>query len=235
LSEKEATTRAHQLADQIREELLQQRLREGETFMTEADVAERFQVSRSIAREAVSRLRGLGILTSRQGKGLLVGRPNPVSLWERSIPFVGRSDEDLVALSQLRYVLEVGSADLCAANATEQQVERLEKLAEEFSRLRTKARGDEQENEIELAFHSLLLEMTGNQTIAGMHRVLSDYFQRASVVDAPSSEADSHAVWQHRAIAQAIRQRDAEQVRSLLRQHLRTLLEPPGTQSPAGR
>ncbi len=221
------STRASELAEQIRELLLKDELNEGETFMTEAEVASRFGVSRSIAREAVSRLRGLGILTSRQGKGLLVGKPNPVTLWERSFPFLSCAPDDLAELSQLRYVLEVGSIELSTANATPDQIAQLEQLAAEFARRRSEAQGEEAENEVELAFHRLLLEMTGNATISGMHRVLSDYFQRAATRTEATPTADSHAVWQHRAIAEAIRQRDPDQARAILRQHLRELIRPP--------
>src|SRR5262245_40686093 len=87
--------RAGQLAEKIRQRLMANKLADGELFMTEAQLAEEYGVSRSTAREAVSRLRELGILEGRKNKGLVVRRPNPVQLFSRSLPAMAHSAEDI--------------------------------------------------------------------------------------------------------------------------------------------
>jgi len=223
-------TRANELANEMREDILERSLRSGEVYMTEAEVAQRYSVSRSIAREAVSRLRGLGILTSRQGKGLIVASPCPVELLTKSLPFLSHNENSHPQLAQLRYSLEVGSIDLAVTHATREMIEQLSRLADDFSQAREHGAGAEAESDIELKFHGLILRMTGNDLIAGMHGVLDQFFQQPYVHTYSSDPADPAAVWQHRAIAEAIRQRDVEQSRTLIRQHLRPLL---GTGEPA--
>jgi len=58
-------SRSQQLAERIQQDIEKARLPDGELFMTEAEVAERFQVSRTVAREAVGRLRAIGLLEGR--------------------------------------------------------------------------------------------------------------------------------------------------------------------------
>ena len=212
-------TLANSLAERIRRDILARGLKKDDLFMTEAGVVEHYQVSRNIAREAVSQLRALGVLKSRQAKGLLVASSNPVDLLSRSLPFFGNSAGQLRQLAQLRYVLETGAIDLAVLHAADEQVRELLDLAVEFE----KVVGTSREDEIELAFHSLLLKMSGNPLISGMHQVVVDYFQWAARVPG-RIHGEPGTAWQHRAIAEAIRQRDVEQARALLRQHLQPML-----------
>ncbi len=220
-SEPNTNTLANQLADQMRSHILENGLRENDAYMTEADVAEKYRVSRSITREAVSRLRGVGILKSRQGKGLVVGKPDAIGVMQRVLPFVGRDREDLRQLMQLRMVLELGAVDLAVANATEDQINAFGELAERYEKAVNDPAGELEQDRVELAFHGLILEMTDNKLVAGMHRILAEFFQLAPKhVPGWGRRSASAAVWQHRAIAEAFRMRDVELARSLLRQHL---------------
>lgn len=216
-------TLANTLADRIRERIVGEGLAEGELFMTEADVAEHYVVSRNIAREAVSQLRALGVLKSRQAKGLLVGRSSPVDLFARSLPFFAQSTEDLRQLAEWRYTLEVGAVDFAVANGTNDQLDHLTQLALEYDQLFRTDPSNPRTDAVELEFHCLILEMSGNPLIAGMYQVLADYFRAAALRQSHGGDATEDAAWQHRAIAMAFRQRDAEQVRALLRQHFRPL------------
>jgi GntR family transcriptional repressor for pyruvate dehydrogenase complex len=218
-------TLANTLADRIRQRIVGEGLSEGEFFMTEAGVAEQYTVSRNIAREAVSQLRALGVLKSRQAKGLLVSRSSPVELLARSLPFYAQSDQELSQLAQWRYTLEVGAVDLAVAHATDEQVDRLTHHADEYEQIFRNDPSNPRADTVELQFHCLILEMTQNPLIAGMYQVLADYFHAVAMRVPHGGDATETAGWQHRAIAQAFKQRDAEQARALLRQHLHNMCE----------
>jgi DNA-binding FadR family transcriptional regulator len=68
-------TLANDLANRLRQRIQSAQFRDGDFFMTENQLAEEYAVSRSIVREAVSRLRALGMSESRKRKGLIVRRP----------------------------------------------------------------------------------------------------------------------------------------------------------------
>jgi len=219
-------TLADSLARQVLERVRSDGLGEGDLFMTERGIEEHYSVSRNIAREAVSRLRGLGVLESRQGKGLIVGKPDPIGLLASTIGFFGNAHPEFVQLAQLRYVLETGVADLATRRASAEQIGQLRDLADEHARLAAAPeRADDAEAALEFAFHSLILEMSGNPLISGLHGVLAKYFRSAAAVIDGWSDMTPHTVWQHRAIAEAFAQRDSEQVRVLTKQHLQSLLE----------
>jgi len=216
-----------QLAERIQLHIEHEQLPDGQLFMTEAEVAERFAVSRTVAREAVGRLRAIGLLEGRQRKGLIVRHPDPVQLFSASLPSMARSDRDLAELSRLRYVLEVGAIELAVKNATDEQIKHLEDLAEQFRNPANDLTWLEKEKELDIRFHSLLLEMTGSTLVAGMQRVLVDFF-RTIVIPAPPDTVNGERIaWEHRELAAAIRDRDVERARSMIRIQVRRYL--PGT------
>ncbi|MCA9023375.1 MAG: FadR family transcriptional regulator, partial [Planctomycetaceae bacterium] len=59
-------TQSDELAERIRQRIQSERLADGAFFMTESDLAEEYQVSRTVAREAVSRLTAIGLLEGRK-------------------------------------------------------------------------------------------------------------------------------------------------------------------------
>lgn len=221
-------TLASRLASQIHEDIIAAGLSEGEFFMTGDQVEAHYSVSRSIAREALSQLRSLGILESRQKKGLLVSRPDPVHLMSRWVPFYGRGgrEGELDRLAQLRYVLEVGAVDLAVGHASAAQIDRLDALAREFEAAALESGHTPVTDKIDLAFHSLILEMTGNPLIAGMHKVLSDYFLASEQVAPLPQEDAAMALREHHLLVDAFRRHDRALAMTLLRAHLeRTLSE----------
>ena len=228
LQSSQTGTLANRLATRIHQDIIASDLSEGELFMTGDQVETHYAVSRSIAREALSQLRSLGILESRQKKGLLVGRPDPVHLMSRWVPLYGRDGKEgeFTRLAQLRYVLEVGAVDLAVGQATETQAGRLGELADDFEAIAAKSGHTPETDEIDLAFHSLILEMTGNPLIAGMHKVLSDYFLVSTQVAPMPKEDAAMAIREHHLIVDAFRRGDGSLASSLLRAHLeRTLTE----------
>lgn len=215
-------SRADDLADRLRERIQKGSFAEGDFFMTEAQVAAEYEVSRTVAREAVSRLTALGILEGRQRKGLVVRRPDPMRLLSQSLPSLSTTD-DLNELSLLRYVLEVGSIELTVRNATAEQIAELERVVEAFTAAVRNRAKPAKVVALDLDFHRLLLEMTGSSLVAGMQSVLVRFFSavRYNKLDEARIE---HVIWEHRELYAAVRDRDVERARSMIRAQLRTRL-----------
>lgn len=217
-----AVTLAATLAERIHADILASGLQEGDLFMTGQQIADHYEVSRTVAREALNQLRALGVLESRKRKGVLIAQPDPVKLSARWVPVFGRvaGREGFRLLAQWRYVLELGSVDLAMACATETQVERLSQLADQFEAVADAQGHNADADRIDMAFHAVILEMTGNPLVAGMHGVLADYFQASATYD-PMADARK-SIREHHIIVEAFQRRDLETVRSVLRSHLQS-------------
>lgn len=214
---------ADDLAEKVRRRIQADQLADGALFMTAAQLAEEYGVSRTVAREAVSRLQALGILEGRKRKGLVVRHPDPLRLLSESLPSLASSPRDWLELAQLRYALEVGTIELAVRSATAEQVERLGRIASEMERALLGHEGAAREIALDLDFHALILQMTGSRMIAGMQRVLIQFFQLAPH-GAPDDASAERIAWEHRELYNAIRDRDIERARSMIRLQFRGLL-----------
>lgn len=216
------------LADRLRKQIEREQLRDGQLFMTEAEVAEKYGVSRTVAREAVGRLRAIGLLEGRQRKGLIVRNPDPVQLFSSTLPALAHSEQQLTELARLRYVLEVGAIELAVKQATAPQIDQLLNIADQFKQLEQGPTAAAKERELDLQFHSLLLEMTGSALIAGMQRVLVDFFHTIVVPTSPDATTRQRVAWEHQELASAIRDRDVERARTMIRIQVRRYLPETG-------
>jgi GntR family transcriptional repressor for pyruvate dehydrogenase complex len=217
-------TQVRELAQKIRHRIQTERLPDGSFFMTEAQLAAEYGTSRTVTREAVSRLQALGILEGRKRKGLIVRCPDPLRLFQNSLPSLMTSPDDWRDLAQLRYALEVGSVELAVRAATDEQIERLGKIEQELEQAVLENAASARTVELDVKFHSLILEMTGSRLIAGMQQVLVQFFQE-SPRSVPSSSSAERICWEHRELLNAIRDRDVERARAMIRVQIRATLD----------
>jgi len=201
-------------------------LEAGEPLGIEADLEKKLKVSRPVLREAISRLRALGILDSRQSVGLIIGKPDPVAVFEQALEGCAAEAMDLAELAEFRYALEIGAVNTAVRRAEPEQIERLEELAEAYAAGLSSSKPSRPSDEIEMAFHRTLLEATHNRTLARMYHVIATYFARVEkeVAGWEKVRSEERSAWEHRAIARAMAERNVETVRALLSVHLRSLL-----------
>ncbi|MCK4624499.1 MAG: FadR family transcriptional regulator, partial [Phycisphaerae bacterium] len=173
-------TLTEQTVELLRNRITSSGLSPGEPFATEAELAGEFKVSRPVLREAISRLRAVGLLESRQCVGLIVARPDPVALFEQAVQDWALDSIDLQQLGELRYALEIGAVELAVRRANVGQLSRLAELAEEFAKTLTEKSPARSTDRVELDFHQTILQATGNIMLMRMHRVITAFFARSA-------------------------------------------------------
>ena len=222
----ERTTLSSQVAELIYRRIRQQRLASGAIIGTEAELAEQFGVSRTVIREAVGSLRGLGIVTSRQGRGLSVARGDVIDAMAKAFAPVVSDERNWSEICHLRFVLEVGSLPLVVERATEGQIERLRQLAEEMLEL---AEGGDRElpkavsraiGRREMQFHELIFDIADSQLSGRLHRLLLEYFYKAYEQGPFGSDHPVDKMRQHVDLADAIAVRDVGRAVEILSDHI---------------
>ena len=102
-----------QVASALEAEIRAGRIQAAEKLPTEAVLAQQFQVSRTVVREAISRLQASGLVETRHGIGTFV-LDTPSTTGLRIDPATIGTLRDLLAILELRISLEVESAGLAA-------------------------------------------------------------------------------------------------------------------------
>ena len=132
-------------------------------------------VSRVVVREALSRLRALGIIETKRKKGTVVVVPE-IFGGLKAIVMSGLLDRDTLRdLYQLRLMLEIGMADFVFRNKNEEIIRKLEEIVAcevELERQLIRTEDDDEAREIaeklrdvDIQFHSTLFETTANKSL----------------------------------------------------------------------
>ena len=202
----------------LQEYLKDNNLLPGDTLPKELEIAESLGVSRTVVREALLRLRTLGLIESRKHRGMILTNPDVLGPFQRMPDPQILSEETLKDIFELRLALEMGMAELLFANKSEQSLNELEKIV---------IKGEKQgeivgfEIEHELAFHGQLYKMTGNETLRRFQSLLFPVFKY--VHESGIFQKDysyRHGYVTHRHLLETLRQGDPESFRKDMRDHL---------------
>jgi len=160
------------LVDHVEDKLLdyfkRNNMKPGNTIPNENELAESLGVARSVLREALSRLKMLGMIESRTRRGMILTEPHILGGLEKVIDPLILGEETLFNLLGFRVALEIGICNYIFENLTNKYIEELEQIVE---------KGLVYENNLympvsEHEFHSKLYEITGNKTIMQFQKII---------------------------------------------------------------
>ncbi len=215
--------KSRSLADQVESSLMeylkQNKFSAGDPLPKETELAEYLGVSRNIVREALSRLRMLGIVESKKRKGMILTEPDLLSGVERVLDPDILGDEAMKNLFELRLVLEVGMGDLIFARLKEEDIDKLENIAQrEAKDPRTTSLKVRLSYEIE--FHSRLYEMSGNETLKRFQQMLLPVFNYMMEVEAKLEKKPEKGNIDHFDLIETLKTGTPTQFRENMREHL---------------
>ena len=155
----------------LRDFLKKKSFKPGDSLPKEIELAEGLGVSRNVVREALSRLRMLGMIETRKKRGMVLSRPDILGSFERVLDPLIIGKDALQDLFELRLVLEMGLADLLYIRKTAQDIDALEAIA-------IKENNSDNSFRIknEIAFHGKLYDITGNDTLKRFQIMLLPIF-----------------------------------------------------------
>src|SRR5690606_21066002 len=105
-------TMADQVEAQLHENIIKRAIKPGEPIPKEQELATALGVSRNVVREALSRLRMLGLIDSKKRRGMILTQPDVMKGLERIVHPSILDESTRKQLFELRLVLEVGLGDL---------------------------------------------------------------------------------------------------------------------------
>lgn len=156
-----AVTKAASLADDLvqrfEEQIERGEMPPGSRFPTEKAITESFGVSRTVVREAYSRLAARGLLVSRRGSGAYVAEGAQYRAFQLTPDELSEVD-DVLRLLEMRMGFEVEMADLAAQRRTDAD------LAEIRAALVAMDASTEVDGSVaaDAAFHAAIARATGN-------------------------------------------------------------------------
>ena len=194
-----------QIRDAIRDAIVERRLSPG-TKLSESDVGNLFNVSRTLARAALQALSYEGLVNVEKNRGAFVAYPSP---------------EEARQIFAARRLVEPGILREAAALITPSQIQNLKQLLLEEGRLMGERGQTARRAEIKASgdFHLMLASISGN---AIMQRFMEELVARSSLVIAlyGQSTVSSCGHAEHGDIVSAIEKNDLDTACSLMVHHI---------------
>lgn len=153
--------------------LQQQRLKVGDSIPKELELADKLGVSRTVVREALTRLRLMGLVETKKKKGTVITSPDVFGNLGKSLNPHILDDETLKDIFELRLVLEIGMADLLFQKVTKRDIKELREIVESEP---IQPQYHLFNIEHEIAFHGKLYEISGNEALKKFQKMLLPVF-----------------------------------------------------------
>jgi len=165
-----------QVSEQIKQYIIDGKLMPGDRLPTEHQLAETFGISRLSVREATKTLQFLGIVESKTGVGLTVGRINMQRMTKHLGFHSGLLDADPQQLIDSRVIVETGVLPHVVRRMLDDpSIEAgLREIVDQFQT----AKDLKSLIEIDIRFHRSLIEASGLQPLVAFNDLLAIFFQR---------------------------------------------------------
>ncbi|WP_340555999.1 FadR/GntR family transcriptional regulator [Streptomyces sp. GSL17-111] len=185
------------------------------------ELERRFDVSRTVMREAIRVLESMNLVRSRRRVGVTV---LPAEEWDVFDPQVitwrlqgADRPRQLRSLTMLRSAVEPAAARLAADLATPSECA---ELTEHALGMVATSRGQQLDGYLvhDVAFHRVVLRASRNEMFARLGDVVAAVLTGRTEHHVMFSDPDPHAVTLHVQVAEAVRTRDAARAEELTRQ-----------------
>lgn len=176
----------------------------GAKLPNEYELAQDLEVGRSTIREAVRSLATRNILEVRQGSGTYISSKKGISEDPLGFALVQDRVKLTTDLFEVRYLLEPRIAERVAQFASEEDVEQLEEIVLAIEEA-VKA-GDDKHLELDVQFHCMLAEMSGNIAMTSLMPVINQSIHLINE-NYTNRQMKSDSLQAHRNILTAIKQR----------------------------
>ena len=197
-----------QIANRLRDMIIQNELAPGDRIR-EREVCKELQVSRTPLREALHKLASEGLIELIPNRGAVITRP---------------SAEEIADMLQVLGVLEAFAGERVCEYISEQEVAEIKAL--QYEMLAAFARQDRLRYfKLNQKIHLAIVKAARSETLFTLHARLNARLYRIRYQSNLKNETWGSALAEHDHILEALEQRDAEKLSTLLRQHLKSTWE----------
>lgn len=201
--------------------LIQNGFKPGDQMPKEIELAESLGVSRSVIREALSRLRMLGILKSYKRRGLEVATPDVLIGLDRVLIPQILDQKTMQDLFELRLILELGLSEILFLRKTEEDIAELRQILKREKGSKTRAITINSEVE----FHGKLYDIAGNSTLHRMQSILWPVFDYLERIEMGKGEKPHLSEVSHQMLVDIIESGTPQQYQDAIKKHLKVHLD----------
>ncbi len=203
------------VAKKLEEMILQDKSELRGKLPSEHALAEVFDVSLPVIRQALVLLRERGIVVSRNGDGSYVSDPAPEKLTETISRFSRAKNVSALDIFTLRCTLEKTAVRLAAENISEDEIAALYELNNDMKKADGRRRA-----ELDLLFHTRIAEASGNPLLSMFVSSLGSMLIQMFETAAKAKDANEIGCDEHEKLIGLLTAHDPDGAAELVRAHL---------------
>lgn len=213
----DTTSLVDKVEESLVELLLQQKLQVGDSIPKEIELAQALGVSRTVIREALLRLRLMGLIESKKKRGAVITSPDLFGIMSKSMNPHILDQDTLKEIFEIRLVLEIGMADFLFQCVKKEDIEELKEIVSNEPPV-----ADHHLFNIdhEIAFHGKLYEITGNETLKKFQKMLLPVFDYVHKSGLLGKQTLLRNFVSHKGLVDILEKGTPELFRNAMRNHL---------------
>ncbi|WP_426151007.1 FadR/GntR family transcriptional regulator [Pseudomonas sp. DC3000-4b1] len=215
---------AHDLVNELTQRILRGDYPMGQKLPSETAIVGEHGVSRTVVREALSKLQAAGLVETRHGVGTFVMERVPQAGMRLNVATL----TNVRSVLELRMGLETQAAALAARRRSEAQLSQMREALDDYQNLLA---NNDSCVEADRRFHLLIAQATGNDCFAEMLLHLGAALIPRTQLNHQERGGEDFTVLgrmaqaEHEAIYAAIRRQDADAARAAMLLHLSNSME----------
>lgn len=210
-----------QVADELKEFIINNDMQSGDRLPSEHELAKMLGVSRTSIREGIRYLETLGFIETRIKTGITVKRENLQPITDYLVFNLKHSKVSWKELLEARKLLEIDAIELAVKNISEEEIGQMEGNMQECE---NRIRLHENIDANDYMFHQLIFKAAKNKVIEQFNVIIKEFFYNEDLtrqlVNNINDPDDRLTMAGHRRILDALKNKDVEQARKEMLNHL---------------
>jgi GntR family transcriptional repressor for pyruvate dehydrogenase complex len=225
----ERTTLHEQIVEKIKAMIEDGTLKPGDSLPSERQLARDMEVSRIPVREALKMLEFMGVIEIRHGRAAVVRGLGQAAMIDTINLVLESGPNELHEMNQARMILEVGAVRLACEKRTDADIAHMREILD-----RMEAEIDDGCNVVDtsMEFHMAIMRATKNKILCSFMMLFRDLLRESRSISLSRPERPREALSEHKAILQAVVDRDSALAASAMEIHIKKHFVKPGRRSP---
>lgn len=221
----ERSTLHERIVEKIRMMIDDGSLKPGDLLPSERQLASDMGVSRIPVREALRMLEFMGVIEIRHGRPAVVRGLAKASMIEIINLVLESASNELSELHETRMILEIGAIRLACERRTNADIAYRREI---LNRMEVEIRNNHSIVDTSIEFHMAIMKATKNKIFFSFMMLFRDLLRESRAISLSRPGRPKEALDEHKAILQAIIDKDSNRAASLVKVHIRKHLVDPG-------
>lgn len=208
---------SEEVVNQIMYLISNKKIKYGDLLPSEEELARQIGVSRATVREGLRMLEFLGVVETKRGKGTIVIKTDKEGIKRELSSAISNQGENILELMQVRQILEPEIAKLAALEASEYDIENMERALLSME-LDINYGGAAVQESID--FHYTMIKSIHNSVLTYIMTTVLNLQKESRNLTLRLPGRPGEALAEHRKVLEAIKDRQPDEAKKYMREHL---------------